>query len=181
VKEVFLTLTLGRRPLKIWDFVADITNELILGLDILCAYDASVDIGCQTLHLAEEEVLLWSPGAGPRPSSLVAKDTIIPARCEGIIIDILESPLRVENGLVERSLQAHLPEGIYIARTLVQDRQKVPVRVLNATHQDQKLMRGSPLAHCEPVTLVTDCDMEQPQAQDPNSKLHGVMTMARPI
>jgi hypothetical protein len=73
LKEVFLTLTLGRRPLKIWVFVANITNEFILGLNILRAYDASVDIGRQTLRLAEEEIPLWSPGAGPRPSSLVVE------------------------------------------------------------------------------------------------------------
>jgi hypothetical protein len=43
LKEVFLTLILGRRPLKIWVFVADITNENILGLDILFAYNEFVD------------------------------------------------------------------------------------------------------------------------------------------
>jgi hypothetical protein len=32
-KEVFLTLTLGQRSLKIWVFVPDITNQFILGLD----------------------------------------------------------------------------------------------------------------------------------------------------
>jgi hypothetical protein len=37
-KEDFLTLTLGQRPLKILVFVADINNELVVGLDILyCA------------------------------------------------------------------------------------------------------------------------------------------------
>jgi hypothetical protein len=45
LKEVFLTLTLGRSSLKIWVFVADITNGFILGLDILPTYDASVFIG----------------------------------------------------------------------------------------------------------------------------------------
>jgi hypothetical protein len=59
-------LTLGQRPLKISAFVADITDELILGLDVLRAYDASVDIGRQTLRLAEEEVSLWNRGEGPR-------------------------------------------------------------------------------------------------------------------
>jgi hypothetical protein len=73
----------------------------------------------------------------------------------------LESPLGVENDLVEPSPQAHPPEGIYIARTLVQDRREVPVRVMNATHHDQKLTRGSPLAHCEPITLVTPPNLEQ--------------------
>jgi hypothetical protein len=140
LKEVLLTLTLGRRPLKSWVFVADITNEFILGLYILRSYDASVDLGRQTLRLAEEEGSLWTPGAGPPASSLVvAKDHAIPAQCEGIVMARMENPLGVENGLVEPSQQAHPPEGINIARTLVHDRQEVPVRVLNSTHRDQKL------------------------------------------
>jgi hypothetical protein len=72
-------------------------NEFILWLDILCTYDPSVDLGCQTLRLAEEEVLLWIPGSGPRPSSLVvAKNKVILAHCEGIVMATLESPLGVE-------------------------------------------------------------------------------------
>jgi hypothetical protein len=81
LKEVLLTLILARRPLKFFVFIADITNELILGLRILRAYDAFADLGRETLRLAKEQVSLWSPGAGPRPSSLVvAKDHVIPAR-----------------------------------------------------------------------------------------------------
>jgi hypothetical protein len=56
LKEVFLTLALGQRALKIRLFVASIMNEFILGLDILCTYNASVDFGCKMLHLGEEEV-----------------------------------------------------------------------------------------------------------------------------
>jgi hypothetical protein len=44
---------------------------------------------------------------------------------------------RVENGLVEPSPEAHQPDELYIAMTLVRDRREVPVRVLNATHRDQ--------------------------------------------
>jgi hypothetical protein len=57
-----------------------------------------------------------------------------------------KSPLGIENGLLEPRPQAHPPDGIYIARALVQDRWEVPVRVFNATHRDQKLTRGSPVA-----------------------------------
>jgi hypothetical protein len=106
-----------------WVFVANITDELILGLDILRAYDAVVDIERQTLQLADEEVSLWSPRAGPRPSSLVvANDHVIPAQSEGIVMARMQNPLEVENRLVEPSPQAHPPEGMYIAKTLVQDR-----------------------------------------------------------
>jgi hypothetical protein len=93
-KEVLLTINLGRRPLRMWLFVANITDELTLGLDILCAYDASVDIGRQKLRLAEEEVSLWSPGAGCRTSRLVvAKEHVIPAQCEERVMARMESPL----------------------------------------------------------------------------------------
>jgi hypothetical protein len=54
------------------------------------------------------------------------------------------------------------------------------VRILNATHLDQKLTRGSPLPHCEPVTLVTIPDLEQPQARELSSKLQDVTEAARP-
>jgi hypothetical protein len=54
LKEVFLILTLGWHPLKIWVFFTIITNKFILGLDNPRAYDASVDLRHQTLHLAEE-------------------------------------------------------------------------------------------------------------------------------
>jgi hypothetical protein len=129
-----LTLTLGQHPLKIWVFVTDIT-KFILGMDILHAYDASVEIGHQTLRLTEEEVSLWSPGVGQRPSSLVvARDQVILAWCEGIIIARLMRPLGAENCLAEPSPQAQPPEGIYMARTLVQDGHEVPIRVLNGAH-----------------------------------------------
>jgi hypothetical protein len=54
------------------------------------------------------------------------------------------------------------------------------VTVLNATHRDQKLTRGSPLAHCEPGTVVTLPEVGQPQAQGLSSKLEDIITAARP-
>jgi hypothetical protein len=45
VYGALVELTLGRRALRIWVFLAKITDEFILGLDVLRAYDASVDLG----------------------------------------------------------------------------------------------------------------------------------------
>jgi hypothetical protein len=41
---IFLTPTLGRRSIQILVLIANIVNEFILGLDILRAYDASMDL-----------------------------------------------------------------------------------------------------------------------------------------
>jgi hypothetical protein len=94
LKEVLLTLKLGRRPLRMWVFAENITYGLIFGLEILRAYDASVYIGREKLCLAEEEVSNWSSEAATCPSRLVmAKEDVIPAACEGIVMDRTESPL----------------------------------------------------------------------------------------
>jgi hypothetical protein len=166
-------MILGRQPLKIWVLVA----EFILGMDILHAHDASVDIGRKTQCLEEEEELsLWNPGAGLRRSSLtVEENKVIPAQCERIFMARLEGPLERESALVEPVSQAHPPEGIYIAKTLIKDRQKVPVRPFNITYRDHKLTRGYLLAHCELFTLVTTPDLEEPQAQDLSSKLQDII------
>jgi hypothetical protein len=51
LKEALVELTLGRRAMRIWMFVAEVTDEFILGLDVLRAYDASVDLGSHFLRL----------------------------------------------------------------------------------------------------------------------------------
>jgi hypothetical protein len=128
-----------------WVFVAYITDELILGLDLLHCYDASVDIRRQKLRLPEEKISLWNPGVGPRTFILlVAKDHVIPAQCEGIVLARMESPFGMENDLVEPNPQSHPTEGSYITTILVQDRQEVPVRILNTTHREQ-ISRDHPL------------------------------------
>jgi hypothetical protein len=50
-------------------------------------------------------------------------------------------PLRSGKWLGRTESGGPAPKGLYIARTLVQDCQEVPVRVLNATHSEQKLMK----------------------------------------
>jgi hypothetical protein len=63
MKEALVELTLRQHPLRTWVFVTMIINEFILGLDVLHAHDASVDLGCCVLQLAKEEVPLWHSGA----------------------------------------------------------------------------------------------------------------------
>jgi hypothetical protein len=44
MREANVELTLGRRPLRIWVLVADITDELIVGQDVLRYCNASEDV-----------------------------------------------------------------------------------------------------------------------------------------
>jgi hypothetical protein len=55
-------LPLAHTALQIRVFIGKITNESILGLDILQAYDTAVDLKHSVLRLRKEEVSLWLPG-----------------------------------------------------------------------------------------------------------------------
>jgi hypothetical protein len=93
IEESFPNTVPREATIEMLVFVANITNEFILGLAIPRAYDAPVDLGRQTQHLAGEEVLIWSHGTGPGPFSLVvANDHVIPTQCEGVVMARLERP-----------------------------------------------------------------------------------------
>jgi hypothetical protein len=62
VTESLVEQTLWRRALGIRVFVAEITDEFFLGLDVVRAYDASVDIGRHLQRLGQEKVTLWRLG-----------------------------------------------------------------------------------------------------------------------
>jgi hypothetical protein len=78
LKGALFKLTPGWWALRIWVFVAEVTDEFILGLDVLWTYDVSVDLGCHLLQLDQEEVTPWRPGAQPKSArlSLVGDEVI---------------------------------------------------------------------------------------------------------
>jgi hypothetical protein len=135
-------------------------KQIFLLLDIQRSYDASLNLGHQTMHFADEDVTLWSPGL------VVTNGHVIPAQCAGVVMDRPESPLGVESGLIEQSPEAHAPE--------------TAKRYQDATRRHRKLKKGAHLAQCEPVTLVAASDVEQSQAGDTTLKPQDVMVVARP-
>jgi hypothetical protein len=85
LKGALVELNLGRSALKIYVFVAEITDMFILGPDVLRICDVSMDLGRHMLRLGRE-VLLWRPGGRPRSSRLtLASDKVIPAKCETVV------------------------------------------------------------------------------------------------
>jgi hypothetical protein len=56
--DVLVELTLGQCSLTTWVFVISVIDKFILGLDVFCAYNLSVDLGCCVLWLGNEEVPL---------------------------------------------------------------------------------------------------------------------------
>jgi hypothetical protein len=49
LKRAPVELTLGWWALRIWVFITEVMDKFILGLDVVQAYDASMDLGCHLL------------------------------------------------------------------------------------------------------------------------------------
>jgi len=69
----------------------------------------------------------------------------------------LETPLRVANVLTEPS-QKGSRDGVFVARTLVRARPRVPVRILNVTNLDQVLGESSIIGQGKPEKWATFID-----------------------
>ncbi|XP_069698171.1 uncharacterized protein [Periplaneta americana] len=69
-REVFLDLTLGKRKLEMWVFVANITEDVVLGLDAMRLLDATVDVRRRILRLGRDEVFLMDAEDQPVASEL---------------------------------------------------------------------------------------------------------------
>jgi hypothetical protein len=118
LKETLVQLTLGWSAFQIWVFVTEITDEFILGLDVLRACDASVHLGPHVPRLGLE-VFLWGPGARPRTFRLtLASNEVILALCEKVVTAWREGPLEAANSSVEPILNTSYQEGLCIARPL---------------------------------------------------------------
>jgi hypothetical protein len=62
--------------MSIWVFVTGITDEFIVGQDVLHTYDASVHLQCYTLQLEKVEVLL---SMSQSSRLVVASNQMVPA------------------------------------------------------------------------------------------------------
>jgi hypothetical protein len=95
-----------------------ITAELILGLDILHAQDASMDLGCHVLWPGKEEMPVRRPGA--RPSSfpnMKGSSKVVTALSGRLVTARMEGPLEVADRLAEPGSKAIHQAGLHRART----------------------------------------------------------------
>ena len=112
-------------------WVADITDQCILGLDFLESHGCRVDLGESMMHIGDQQIPLQRP-VNPQPTCyrvLTSRDIEIPASSEMIIPGKLDKPAHsIAWGILE-SLNT---TNLLVGKALVDlQREGVPVRVLN--------------------------------------------------
>ncbi|XP_063215566.1 retrovirus-related Pol polyprotein from transposon 412 isoform X1 [Bacillus rossius redtenbacheri] len=136
--------------------VADITDEVILGVDIMNQYGFVIDMEGQVLRIKGEEVALFTPDQLEVPvmQVVVSESVSIPANHEQIVAArIMGDPRGNMSYLIEPDMTLGL-EKLLIARSIAKVGEVVPVRVANLDSRTRVLKQGDPIASCEPVSWV---------------------------
>ena len=69
-----------------------------------------------------------------------------------------------KNVLIEPNMECPR-DGVFIARTLVRARPRVPVRVMNVTYQDQVLREGAIIGHGQPAVGPATIGEQKPESR----------------
>ena len=154
--KLHLEIGTMKLPHELW--IADIHDECILGLDFLQRHDCQVNLKGGSLIIGEEEVpLKQSTPITPRCRKVTLTEGVcLPPLTEMVV------PVRMERdvlfsswGLLEPVDVPRFCEGVLVARTLVDLREdRVPLRVMNLTEQEQRLDKGTQLANCVSVASI---------------------------
>ena len=158
-------IQLGRQRIEHPALVADIIDDVILGLDFLQSKKGVVlDLESGVLRLGDEEIIMSSPVNRDAVLRVVVKeDTVLLPEAETVVPAVMDgNTSRSLVGVVEPAEDIG-DKGILIARTLVNIRSKLTfARVANLQKYEQKLEKGTVIGVCEAVKVVRKCEGNKP-------------------
>jgi len=142
--------------------VADISAGGILGLDFLKFNSCRLDVNKSRLSIGKENLPCTFKGQVGCARIIVAETVNVPAMHEMIVpgkLDKLSSSAVPEIGVIEQYQKFGERHDILVSRTLVRPgKGNLPVRILNATADNQTLYTGTNIAVLEEVGEVVDLD-----------------------
>ena len=151
-----VSLQIGEESYYADVIVADVENDLLIGLDFMRRHGCTVGIENNVLVIQGKKCDLNCRGS-IRCHRVVAKeDEIIPARSEGIITGRVVNMSKATNDLyiVDPDNALRKDDRGLVARALVQGSEYVPLRLMNVTDEPQIIRKGTNIATLSPVCEV---------------------------
>lgn len=153
--EISVTFNIGNTSFQHPVLVADIEDEVILGMDVMNSKGFKLDLQRSVLEINDEELVLHRRNEGV-VRIILAEDVILPERSEVILDGKFNT--KVDHGsifLVEpRSHDSEIGRGIAVGKCLLTAAEKVPVRVLNVSYYPVTLKEGTILGLGSPVSSI---------------------------
>jgi len=162
-----ITLIIGQQVLQAKVLIADISDEAILGMDILIQTNAVVDIVQGTVTINGESIDCVDQENQPLSCRcVIRRSTIIAPSSEVIVYGDLRqrrtdkattsSDIRIVEPLNNSRLSS---KGLFVARTLVQVDNTVPIRIVNLSEEPQTIGANTTIALAKPVDSVQDFEL----------------------
>ncbi|KAJ8952074.1 hypothetical protein NQ318_010984 [Aromia moschata] len=160
--EVSVKIQLGSKIMYHQVLTAYIRDDSILGLDILSKHGFVVDVQNRIMQIKNKEIVMVPKLQDYNQSGgiIVEEDIQIPQGLENIVIAKVDGNCEgLSTGIVEASERN---DGLLVARSLVQMKNQIPVRIANISDKKIILKKNEALGRCEPVerhesTTYTSC------------------------
>lgn len=144
--------------------VADIMDEVILGLDFMLSHGFNLDLDNRLLKCGNMEVSLditATTGMGVR-KVVMQSSRKLPPNSESVLwVRVLNKPIQKCLLLVEAN-DANLVNGLLVGKTLVEvkDSKLIPIRILNFTNSYKHLKKGTVIGQCHEISTVVNCEVQ---------------------
>ncbi|KAJ8961269.1 hypothetical protein NQ318_008954 [Aromia moschata] len=153
--ETNVTIVIGNVSFEHRALVAEIEDELILGMDIMNTKGFELDFKNNVLKINGEEIVLHRK-TEETIRVVLAEDTAVPERSEMILDAHLDGNPCVGNIMMfePRSHDGEVARGIAVGKSLLLTEKTVPVRIMNLNHHPVNLRKGIVLGYCSSVSSV---------------------------
>ncbi|KAJ8943564.1 hypothetical protein NQ318_008267 [Aromia moschata] len=153
--ETNVTIVIGNVSFEHRALVAEIEDELILGMDIMNTKGFKLDFKNNVLKINGEEIILHRK-TEETIRVVLAEDTAVPERSEMILDAHLDGNSCVGNIMMfePRSHDGEVARGIAVGKALLLTEKTVPVRIMNLNHHPVNLRKGIVLGYCSSVSSV---------------------------
>ncbi|KAJ8953486.1 hypothetical protein NQ318_023607 [Aromia moschata] len=133
--ETNVTIVIGNVSFEHRALVAEIEDELILGMDIMNTNGFELDFKNNVLKINGEEIVLHRK-TEETIRAVLAEDTAVPERSEMILDAHLDGNPCVGNIMMfePRSHDGEVARGIAVGKALLLTEKTVPVRIMNLNH-----------------------------------------------
>ena len=162
--EVQLVLQLGDTYFEHRFLVADITDECILGLDFMQKFGFILNLDGGSLKYKNTEIpLCRSMDTISVRKAVLVEDTTIAGGSECIVWAKLDGTSGRQELAVLEPIQENCKDGVLIGRSVVHagSRELVPIRVMNVTSDIKILKADVPIATCDDVETVVNCEPDE--------------------
>ncbi|XP_055879412.1 uncharacterized protein LOC129925085 [Biomphalaria glabrata] len=142
--------------------IANITDDCIIGLDLMQKFGFSIDIGGGALTCGDVEIALLNDEDeeenGRIRRIMLTEDTSLPAQSELIFYEKLEpGHTKTRTALIEGKEDNYSEFAVGKTLVMIDRDQKVPVRVMNLGLGEKKLRKDSIIAVCYTFDLIQNC------------------------